>query len=66
MFQGFTQQTFEFMWNLRFNNEKSWFEAHKDEYRTVLAQPMSSFFFSNTRELSYRSVLRIAEEIALL
>lgn len=41
MFQGFTQQTFEFMWNLRFNNEKSWFEAHKDEYRAVLAKPMN-------------------------
>jgi len=41
MFQGFTQQTFEFMWNLRFNNEKSWFEAHKDEYKAVLAQPMN-------------------------
>lgn len=41
MFQGFSQQTIEFMWNIRFNNEKSWFEAHKDEYKTVLAQPMN-------------------------
>lgn len=40
MFQTFTDKTIEFMWNLRFNNEKSWFEAHKDEYKTVLDAPM--------------------------
>ncbi|HBR09609.1 MAG TPA: DUF2461 domain-containing protein [Clostridiales bacterium] len=40
MFQGFTQQTIDFMWALRFNNEKRWFEAHKDEYKTVLEKPM--------------------------
>ena len=32
MFTGFSQHTIDFMWNLRFNNEKPWFEAHKDEY----------------------------------
>lgn len=41
MFQGFTQQTIDFMWNIRFNNEKTWFEAHKDEYKAVLARPMT-------------------------
>lgn len=41
MFQGFTQQTIDFMWNIRFNNEKIWFEAHKDEYKKVLAKPMN-------------------------
>lgn len=40
MFQGFTDKTLEFMWNIRFNNEKSWFEAHKDEYKAVLEGPM--------------------------
>jgi len=40
MFQGFSQQTIDFMWNIRFYNEKTWFEAHREEYRTVLAQPM--------------------------
>lgn len=41
MFQGFTQQTMDFMWNIRFNNERSWFEAHKEEYYAVLARPMN-------------------------
>ncbi|MPM01564.1 hypothetical protein SDC9_47804 [bioreactor metagenome] len=40
MFQGFTDKTLNFMWNIRFNNEKSWFEAHKDEYKIVLKKPM--------------------------
>ncbi len=40
MFQGFTENTIRFMWNIRFNNEKSWFEAHKAEYKAVLERPM--------------------------
>lgn len=40
MFRGFNENTIDFMWNLRLNNEKSWFEAHRDEYASVLAQPM--------------------------
>jgi uncharacterized protein (TIGR02453 family) len=40
MFQGFTDKTIDFMWNIRFNNEKSWFDAHKDEYKTMLEKPM--------------------------
>ena len=42
MFQGFSEKTMDFMWGIRFNNEKSWFEAHKDEYKRDLAQPMSA------------------------
>lgn len=28
------------MWSIRFNNEKPWFEAHKQEYLTHFYQPM--------------------------
>jgi hypothetical protein len=31
MFEGFSQATIDFMWNIRLNNNKEWFEAHKDE-----------------------------------
>ena len=34
MFQGFSGATVDFMWGIRFNNEKGWFEAHKEEYLT--------------------------------
>lgn len=40
MFSGFSPATVDFMWNLRFNNEKSWFEAHRDEYVREFLNPM--------------------------
>lgn len=40
MFEGFSKQTIDFMWGIRFNNEKSWFEAHKDEYLACFYRPM--------------------------
>lgn len=40
MFQGFSEKTITFLWSIRFNNEKSWFEAHKEEYLTDLYEPM--------------------------
>lgn len=39
-FQGFTPETVEFMWGIRFQNERSWFEAHKDVYLNTLYRPM--------------------------
>ncbi len=40
MFQGFSQKTVDFMWGIRFNNEKPWFEAHKEEYLQCFYGPM--------------------------
>jgi len=40
VFEGFTPQTIDFMWNLRFNNRKPWFEEHKDEYKRDFLCPM--------------------------
>jgi len=40
MFKGFSQETIDFMWNIRFNNNKSWFEAHKDEFKRNFQAPM--------------------------
>jgi len=30
------------MWNLRFNNNKPWFDAHKDEYKRDFLNPMKA------------------------
>ncbi len=40
MFQGFTQGTIDFLWGIRFNNERGWFEEHKQEYLNLVAGPM--------------------------
>jgi uncharacterized protein (TIGR02453 family) len=42
MFEGFTPDTIDFMWNLRFNNQKPWFEAHKEDYKRVFQTPMKA------------------------
>ena len=40
MFQGFSQETVDFMWGIRFNNERSWFEANKERYQRSFYVPM--------------------------
>ena len=50
-FQGYTQETVDFLWGIRFNNERGWFLAHKDDYQQHLLAP--------TRELAQQ----IAEEL---
>jgi len=47
MFQGFSQETVDFLWGIRFNNERTWFEAHKEEYENYLYRPMKEL----TKEL---------------
>ena len=42
MFEGFTPQTIDFLWNIRFNNNREWFEQHKEEYLTTLYHPMKA------------------------
>ena len=39
MFEGYTQQAIDFLWGLRFNNERSWFLAHKEEFLTYVDAP---------------------------
>ena len=36
MFTGFTDATVDFLWGIRFNNERPWFEAHKEIYQKML------------------------------
>jgi len=40
MFEGFSPRTIDFMWNIRFNNRKDWFEEHKADYQNDLLAPM--------------------------
>ena len=39
MFQGYTQETVDFMWGIRFNNEREWFLAQKEDYQKHLLEP---------------------------
>ena len=52
MFQGFSKETIDFMWGIRFNNEKSWFEQHKVEYQNHLYEPMKALCQDTFRQFS--------------
>lgn len=58
MFQGFSQESVDFLWNLRFNNERSWFLAHKEEFLTLVDAPL--------RELAAQVTARMGEEFPRL
>jgi uncharacterized protein (TIGR02453 family) len=41
-FNGFSPATIDFMWNLRLNNNKLWFEEHKPLFIEVFQSPMKA------------------------
>lgn len=40
MFEGFSPETVDFLWGIRMNNRKDWFEPHKMDYVNCLYTPM--------------------------
>lgn len=40
MFTGFSEATSDFLWNVRFNNYRSWFMEHKQEYLDHVQTPL--------------------------
>ncbi len=40
MFQGFTEETVQFMWDIRFNNRRDWFMEHKQTYVKCFYEPL--------------------------
>lgn len=42
MFQGFTPETIDFLWGIRFNNNREWFAEHKAQYQNALLAPMKA------------------------
>ena len=42
MFQGFTPETIDFLWGIRMNNNRDWFQSHKKQYVDTLYEPMKA------------------------
>ena len=42
MFEGFSPETFDFLWGIRMNNNREWFLEHKKQYVDTLYQPMKA------------------------
>ena len=69
MFEGFDRSAIDFLWGIRLNNDKNWYESHKDEYRQNLAKPMKSLcdelfcdFYSEIGYETVSSVSRIVKD----
>ncbi|MBQ3356300.1 MAG: DUF2461 domain-containing protein [Oscillospiraceae bacterium] len=41
-FTGFTPETMDFLWGIRFNNNREWFAEHKTQYQQTLYEPMKA------------------------
>ena len=41
-FEGFCPETIDFLWGIRMNNNRDWFQAHKQEYIDTLYAPMKA------------------------
>ena len=54
MFEGFTQETSEFLWELSFNNERPWFLAHREQFERCLNRPFRALAQESLRLLSER------------
>ena len=42
MFTGFCPDTVDFLWGIRMNNNRDWFQAHKTQYTETLYEPMKA------------------------
>ena len=42
MFSGFTPETIDFLWGIRMNNNRDWFQSHKKQYVDTLYEPMKA------------------------
>ena len=39
MFTGYTDQTVDVFWGIRFNNDRAWFAEHKQEFQDAVMTP---------------------------
>ena len=42
MFTGFSPETIDFLWGIRMNNNRDWFQANKKQYVNTLYEPMKA------------------------
>lgn len=50
---SYSEKTVEFLWNLRLNNSREWFQAHRDEYEALMHLPtkeLANALFDHLRD----------------
>ncbi len=58
MFQGYSDETLDFLWGIRLNNERGWFQEHKEDYLNYLQRPTNEL----AREVYDRYLERYPKE----
>ncbi len=58
MFQGYCDATVDFLWGIRFNNERTWFMEHKEDYLNYLQRPTAEL----AREVQERFLEKFPKE----
>ena len=61
-FTGFYPETIDFLWGIRLNNHREWFEAHKADYQRFLWEPMKAL--AADVETMRRVLVRQVDEVA--
>lgn len=55
LFEGFSNETIQFLWGVRLNNHRDWFLAHKPDYLRVLYEPMKELAAEVQQQLLARN-----------
>lgn len=55
MFQGFTQEASDFLWELAFHNERSWFKPRKEQFDRCLGLPFKELALETRDALARRT-----------
>ena len=48
MFQGLNEDTYQFFWEIAFNNEQSFYEANKERYKKNVYEPLKELTLAIT------------------
>ena len=54
MFNGFTEETSRFLWELSFNNERPWFLEHKEQFERCLNGPFRALAAETAEKMRER------------
>ncbi len=54
MFTGFTKEASDFLWELAFNNERSWFKPRKEQFDRCLGEPFKELALETRRLMEER------------
>ncbi len=55
VFEGFSKDLTDFLWELRFNNYKQWFDENRNRYQRVLKEPMDALAAELVRQVKERT-----------